>query len=133
MTVDQMQGHIGDLLQKHKIKVLWAPAGGWSNSQNRSVGFPIVKDDVSYATALHEIGHILKAKFYDYYSSNAVTTSNVYPKRFKRFCYKLRLKSEERAWEWAKNNTLEWTPEMEVYKIYCLGTYQQYYKEVYGG
>jgi hypothetical protein len=62
----------------------------------RSVGSPR-----AYATALHEIGHILGR----YQLSRATIVR------------------ERHAWEWARRNALQWTPAMEQHAERCLKSY----------
>ena len=57
-----------------------------------------VRSPRSYATALHEIGHILGR----HQRSQAV------------------LVRERWAWHWAKRNALQWTPEMRRHAAWCI-------------
>ena len=65
------------------------------------VQLPIVKSDVSYATCLHEIGHICG----------------------RRQRHRDVMVVEREAWAWAKRNAIVWTPQMERHARSALGWY----------
>lgn len=93
------------------------------------VGRPVA-DETSYAVVLHELGHILsplgriKSKV-----PVAKGWDATHPRERHRQAGLL-LDQEYAAWEWAEYNALCWTPAMEQVKLYALGTYEQYRKEV---
>jgi hypothetical protein len=68
-----------------------------------------ITEEMSYAVALHEIGHLA--------SPTGVLTGE----RTAR----LQLTQEDAAWTWARHYALEWTPAMERLAQYAEGTYQQ--------
>jgi hypothetical protein len=67
------------------------------------VVIPPVKSAISYATALHEIGHILGR-----HQQSAVTMAR-----------------ERWAWRWAQKNALVWKPAMERNRLASLARYRQ--------
>lgn len=77
------------------------------------LSFPIIITQTQYATALHEIGHLLgNRKFVGIFELLLMLTPS--PNT---------LYNEKEAWRWAEDNALVWTPKMERHKRYCLGTY----------
>jgi hypothetical protein len=93
MNREEMRRHIAGLLKDHHIPHRRTPSGEpGARAGGREVHNILpVKDEVSYATALHEIGHLLGG---DQESRFVV----VY---------------ERGAWDWAEQNALDWTPAME--------------------
>ena len=88
-----MRRHIAGLLKHHHIRHIRSQsgtAGAWTNAREVRNFLP-VKDEVSYATALHEIGRILGG---DQQSRFLVV-------------------QEWGAWDWAQQHALAWTPTME--------------------
>jgi hypothetical protein len=91
MDVELMRQHITSLLDRHEIIHQSNGRKAFALFEAWEVQFPAVKSQISYATALHEIGHLLG------------------PRRNSR-----RIMVRERdAWRWAKRNALQWTPTME--------------------
>ena len=66
------------------------------------IGIPVVRSAKTYATALHEVGHILGA----HQRSRSVMVR------------------ERWAWRWAKRNARMWTPTMERSMSSCLAWYE---------
>lgn len=62
---------------------------------------PII-DEVTYAVALHELGHALDERYP--------------PDRISR---------ERVAWEWAEKHALEWTPAMEAFRQHALQLWEE--------
>jgi len=99
-----MRCHIADLLKDNDIRHRRTPsgtAGAWTNAREVQNILP-VKDEVSYATALHEIGHILLG---DQQSRFLVV-------------------QERGAWDWAEQNALDWTPAMEKERRHLMAGYE---------
>ncbi len=99
--------HVHNLLVENSINVTWKHAGrsmAWRRS--RKVSIRPVKTAITYAVALHEIGHIL--------GKNP----------------RLRLDQELAAWAWAKSTALFWTPVMEAKMNKCLASYERRAKRV---
>jgi hypothetical protein len=68
------------------------------DGQAREICLPFVRSEVDYAVALHEIGHI-RGRYQDSVRS---------------------MIRERWAWEWARRNTIAWTPAMERYALEAL-------------
>lgn len=100
ITITGLQAHITRLLVNNQISVEWKPGtSGRSWRKTRSVRLSPVKSEITYAIALHEIGHIL----------------GDYPKT--------RIDKEVAAWQWAKTYALTWTPTMQAAAVKRLGNY----------
>ena len=91
--------HIEYLIKTHNIIVKSHSSGGRSWRKKRTIAIRPVKTSITYAIALHEIGHIL----------------GTYPK--------LRLEKELAAWSWAKENSIEWTMSMQNVMDRCMKSY----------
>jgi hypothetical protein len=104
--VDQYALHIANLLATQSITVTWKPSGnsGRAWRKRKHVAIPAIKTAISYALALHEIGHIL--------GKNPST----------------RLGREAAAWQWALDNAILWTPVMEAKMQRCLASYDRWAK-----
>lgn len=92
--------HILDLTEENEIKVLWSKSyNGRAYRKTRTIKIPDVKTHITYAIALHEIGHIVGKQ-----------TGN-------------RVNREAQAWLWARENALEWTPVMGEKAVRCIQSY----------
>ena len=93
ISVAQMREHVDALLCEHDI-IVWIvkrPDRAFALSDPSEVFIPVVRSVISYATALHEIGHVL-GRHQDSRRS---------------------LVRERWAWAWARRNALIWTPRMD--------------------
>ena len=92
-TVQDMHEHVISLCSRRGITLSWCwhPAQAWAASEIEEICIPPIKSAISYATALHELGHILGR----HQRSQHVMVR------------------ERWAWEWARRNALIWTPAME--------------------
>ncbi len=92
-TVEEMRQHIEKLSRKHDIVVgrVRRPAEAWSVREFEEICIPEIKSATSYATALHELGHIL--------GRHQLSRKTMVRERW--------------AWQWARKNALTWTPIME--------------------
>lgn len=102
MKVEQMRGHVQSLAQQHQILV-WAnrvrrTADAFAVPDMEEVHIPPIRSAITYATALHEIGHLLGKHQRSHRS----------------------LVREEWAWRWARENALVWTPAMERFATNAL-------------
>ena len=60
MNVEQMRSHVASLCEANEIIISAAPGGrAYSSYWLREVFIPPVRSTRTYATALHEIGHVL--------------------------------------------------------------------------
>jgi hypothetical protein len=92
--------HIDHLLLTHGISVDWRQGReGRSWRKKRHVRLSPVKTAVTYAIALHEIGHVVGEQ------------------------KGLRIDREVQAWEWAEANAVEWTEPMIVRAAKSIGSY----------
>ena len=87
--------HVESLAREYRIVLDVRATGtrGRSFVQDRRIRISPVRGDVSYAVALHELGHLI-----------AVGASG---RKYRR------LDKELRAWRWARAAALEWTPRMD--------------------
>ena len=100
MTREEMVEHIDELCTDHGITVGAHSRGGRAWKRGKRIDIKPVKTGITYAVALHELGHILGP-----------------------WQSKPRLYSEAGAWVWAKDNAKEWTPQMEAKMAKCLHSY----------
>lgn len=95
-----MQTHINNLLKQHNITVEWKDnTAGRAWRKIKKVRLSPIKTDITYAIALHEIGHIAGKQG------------------------KHRMDKEVNAWIWAKENALHWTITMQKKANNCLTSY----------
>ena len=92
--------HITRLCKIEDITVESHSRGGRAYRRKRLIKMRPVKSDITYAVALHEIGHILGPR-----QSGT------------------RLDKEVGAWEWAEQHALEWTAAMSEKRAICLRSY----------
>jgi hypothetical protein len=99
--LDEMRQHIQDLLDEHGIIHDGVRRGGWAVFGADEVRFQPIKSAVTYATALHEIGHILG----------------------RHQLSKKVMVRKKAAWGWAEGNAIVWTPPMARKRDECLAWY----------
>jgi hypothetical protein len=92
--------HIAKICRLESIAVESHSRGGRAYRRSRRIKIRPVKTAITYAIALHEIGHILGPR-----QSGT------------------RLDKEVGAWEWAEANALEWTEAMTAKRTECLRSY----------
>jgi hypothetical protein len=90
MTPEQMREHVAAICREHGIRVLPHSRGGRASKTHRIIAIRPVKSAVTYAVALHELGHVLGP-----WQSLP------------------RLYAEAGAWKWAREAAGIWTPAME--------------------
>jgi hypothetical protein len=106
VTIADMRSHVERVAQRHEISCCdhWIkrPCDSYSIRERDGGADEIqiapIKSRLSYATALHELGHILG--------------------RYQDSTYSLT--RERWAWEWARRNALIWSDAMERYAINAL-------------
>jgi len=111
VTVAQMRAHIWQLCEANGIMINYAQHASASYLSDRNHGAVLapeiwirpVRSPRAYAVALHEIGHILGR----YQRSRAT------------------LVRERHAWDWARRNALQWTPEMRRHAAWCMESYER--------
>lgn len=94
--------HIARICKIESIEVQSHSSGGRAYRRKRLIKIRPVKTAITYAIALHEIGHILGPR---------QTGKNT------------RLDKEVGAWEWAEANAIEWTDAMSAKRAKCLQSY----------
>lgn len=115
MTLDRitLHGHAARLAEGFNIRwiasELLKPDEAFAVSNIRVVLSRPVTDETSYATVLHEFGHLAALNGF----VDGPRTGTV------------RRVQEEAAWEWARHNALEWTPTMEQVAQMCEATYRK--------
>jgi hypothetical protein len=92
--------HIAELCREYGIDLECKEGGGSAWWGTRKVCVPPPSSAVKYATALHEVGHIV---------------GGMQKGR--------KLEKETGAWLWARENAIEWSDDMERRMHYALGTY----------
>ena len=100
VTVEEMRRHVTQLLEKHHVLYSWCarPSTAWGSREIWEVQIAPIRSELSYATALHEFGHLLGAH-------QASRDSMV---------------REHWAWRWARRHAIAWTPRMQKDSGRCL-------------
>jgi hypothetical protein len=105
--MQQFIDHIAQICEANEIVCQFNdgkdPDAAWGSYWAREIEVSPITDECSYATALHEIGHILGR----YQLSEVI------------------LVRERWAWEWARRNALEWTPAMQRQAAWSLEYYER--------
>jgi hypothetical protein len=96
-SLEQMRQHVAELLETHEIisRCCRSPRLAWGARDVWEVHIPQIKSAVSYATCLHEIGHLLGR----HQNSASLMVRERWAWRW--------------AWRWAEQNALTWTPQMD--------------------
>jgi CRISPR/Cas system-associated endonuclease Cas3-HD len=92
--------HIQRICKVEDIAIESHSRGGRAYRRQRRIKIRPIKSAITYAVALHEIGHILGPR------QNGT-----------------RLDKEVGAWEWAEANAIEWTDAMSAKRAACLRSY----------
>ena|SRR5262245_43112319 len=92
-TTEQLQQHVFGLCKRHAITIYWCKRCSQSYSVREvdEITIAPIRSPISYATALHEIGHHL--------GSHQTSQFVIVRERW--------------AWRWARGNALIWTEAME--------------------
>jgi hypothetical protein len=110
ITAAEMRAHVMDLLAPldnpdDALIVHWNKRSGLRGEaalEVNEIWLPLVKSRLSYAVALHEVGHMLGRHRWSHYM----------------------LTRERDAWRWAKAHALVWTKSMEAERVRCLLHYE---------
>lgn len=110
-SVAALQEQVNNLCNQNGIRIYKTPTlfNAASDSEGKRVRIPEVRSTASYAVCLHEIGH------------NVLNHTNKVLEEV--------VSNEIAAWNWAKQNALVWTDEMEDLKINALTTHEMGVKE----
>jgi hypothetical protein len=105
-SIIRLAKHIEQICEAHKITIIYSPHRNDGSAQRylRQIMISPVRSHLSYATALHELGHLLGSH------QDPTLPSMV---------------QEVDAWNWAKNNALMWTPAMHRDMMKALRSYQE--------
>ena len=113
-TLVDMRRHVEDLVASlsradDQIEVHWIgrPRRARAAPEIGVIWIPRVHTEISYATALHEVGH-----FYGRHQRS-----------------RRALMRERAAWDWARRNAKKWTPRMERHAQKALAWYAAKYGE----
>ena len=98
-TSQEMAAHITRICRRAKITVSTASARGRAWRKSSRIAIRPVKSDITYAIALHELGHVL-----------GVQTGKT-------------LDKEVQAWQWARKHALVWTDAMTQKEQASLASY----------
>jgi antirestriction protein ArdC len=97
-----MRAHVERTCEAHSIHVTWTERKAFASFDEERIWIPPIRSAITYATALHEIGHVLGK----YKLSKSV------------------LVRERAAWRWARGNALVWTSSMERNRVASLAWYE---------
>ncbi|MEN3974457.1 hypothetical protein [Emcibacter sp. SYSU 3D8] len=100
MTPEDMRQHVAAICRDENIRVLPHSRGGRASRTHRIIAIRPVKSAITYAVALHELGHVLGP-----WQSQP------------------RLYAEAGAWKWAREVAGIWTPTMDVKMSRSLHSY----------
>ena len=95
-----LREHIEILCARNSIRIGRHSRGGNASRRGRFINIRPVKSAITYAVALHELGHILGP-----WQSQP------------------RLYKEAGAWKWATENAIVWTPVMQKTMVKSLNSY----------
>ena len=110
MTAEQMAAHVTELTSQLGIAVDYTykgNCGGRAWARSKCIWIRPVKSSITYAVALHEIGHCAVGK--------------IAPKVG-------RLSEEGAAWQWAMRNANDWTDAMDNKMVKSLESYVNNYQ-----
>lgn len=92
MNVTAMRQHVKALAASEGIAIRWVPLrrghGGWADERTRTITTRYIGSVIAYATAMHELGHVL----------SGVTSPREDEPGYSTI---LRLENEAAAWDWA--------------------------------
>ncbi len=107
MNKEQMAAHVAELAKANNIHIYWSSHRGCAFRKLTTVKIRPVRSAVTYAVALHELGHVLG------------------PMQTGR-----RLFMEAGAWLWARDNASVWTDAMTRMMVKCLRSYERTYRHL---
>ena len=130
MTPHTMRLHIYALADAFHVRVIEhhevhpGEARALRQGDSRVVLVAPITDETIYASALHELGHLV----HPLGGVNYIEGSLAYRRTGRPDTLRdLRLlwASEEAAWEWAMHYAMEWTDVMDSVRVMCLNTYRE--------
>lgn len=100
MLMNPYADHFERLVTFYGVHVEYKPGSGRAWRKTKRMRIPLIKTAVTYALALHELGHLVGPQ-----GTHRIT-------------------KELEAWEWARANAMEWTKPMASKAHDCLMTYK---------
>ena len=101
---EAMRRHVLDVCQDHDIQITWARGSkAWALSGGEEIVIPPIRSAITYAVALHEIGHVM--------GRHQLSRSRIVRERW--------------AWAWARRHAIVWTPAMARTMHRCLDWYER--------
>jgi hypothetical protein len=156
MTIQQLAAHAADLAKKHRVELILDPTMRAGDASSTQIPFhdavmmvtglidrdrlaslfspdaPIklvharpITDETSYAVVMHEMGHQVAPRGT---CSCRMTRHNSTWHEY----LNAKLEEETVAWQWARDNTSDWTPTMAQVEQYCYATYERGVANVWG-
>jgi hypothetical protein len=107
MRIEALREHVMWLLEEYQITYSWHHRNAYALHSCDEVVIKPIRSPISYAIALHEIGHI-RGRFQ---------------------CSRRVLVRERFAWRWARANAIVWTPQMEQCAGKSLAGYEERIRE----
>jgi hypothetical protein len=101
-AVAALAAHIAELCAAAQVTITWRTSGGRAWRRTRRIAIAPIRSVITYAVALHEIGHIL----------------GPHPPH--------RLPREVAAWQWAEAHARPWTPAMAAKRDASLASYRRW-------
>ena len=122
VTLHDMRTHVQTLAEETGARVV-TPVPLLNSRVDWTVwgvklSLPEVASSISYAVALHEIGHV---KTFSYYGEWLMAFQQERPSL--RHHYLELLDREVKAWTWAREHALVWTPHMQAAHGYGMKTH----------
>ena len=122
-----MQQHAQSLADRHNIELFIDPKMNpmessvslRSSDQKMVVVIAGVWDEVTYAVALHEMGHIAAPR-----AAQLIELADAERRRDVHRFISIKREEEEMAWTWARVNAVQWTPMMQAVMDMGLQSYQ---------
>ena len=106
-TITDLERHFVALFANEEAAIQWcsrpSKALTVSDGEFELICAPRIKSAISYAVAMHELGHIK--------GRNQRSRHQIVRERW--------------AWEWARRNAMVWTPRMERYAVRSLRWYKR--------
>jgi hypothetical protein len=106
-TIGDLERHFLSLCADEEAAIQWcerpSKALSVSDGEFELICAPRIKSAISYAVAMHELGHIK--------GRNQRSRHQIVRERW--------------AWEWARRNAMVWTPRMERYAVRSVKWYER--------
>jgi hypothetical protein len=110
VSLDAMWAHIESLAAQYGTTIdtrVDRPVDAYAVPWANTIRIPPLRSHIGYATALHELGHLHGPNQQCYALQRGLIS------RQEEITPISELESEASAWQWARDNTMVWTPAME--------------------